>query len=286
MNTGLHVILTVDWEGLSLRSENLSRIQRFKETWGFPIVHYMNPAYFTHPELKNKENSSSALNLIKRDDETGLHLHGPRHFIVAAGVAFKAQPSFAVAGDSYTGADMGQEVMLHAYSQSEFAQILAFSFSLFRHKGFKLPESFRAGGWMLDQDKLAVLAEFGIKFDSSAAPADTLDGSCWQGESLQRYLSILWGDIHKNSQPYWCSEKKILEVPNNLGAIDYWQAGEAKLKAEQSLALAQNKKHLVVVTAHQETALQYFDILDEFLQRLTAEGRSEVRFITHAALVS
>ena len=285
MEPGLNVILTVDWEGLSLEIENLQRIQCFKERWGVPLVHYMNPAYFTQSSLKEKSISLVIQNLIKKDDELGLHLHGPRHFIEATGVPFRAQPSFAVGGDSYNGAYRGQEVMLHTYSKDEFAQILDFSLDLMKSSGFTDPKSFRAGGWMMDEEKIETLFEFGIQVDSSAAPAQSLDGSCWQGESLQRYLSILWGDIQETSQPYWCADSKVLEVPNNLGAIDYWRSEKIADKASQCLSLAREKNHVVVVTAHQESANKYFSYLDNFMEELAKEKSIPVNFVTHKELL-
>lgn len=284
MEAGLDIILTVDWEGVSLESENLKRIQSFKQRWSVPIVHYMNPAYFTDPGLSQKFHSSIIKKLIMDDDELGLHIHTPRHFVEAAGVSFRSQPSFSTAGDSHLGAQCGQEVMLHAYSKTDFAKFLSYSYSVFENYGFPAPRSFRAGGWMLDEEKIAVLAEFKILIDSSAAPAEVLDGSCWQGESLQRYLSILWGNINKNSQPYW-HPRGVLEVPNNLGAIDYWKTTDVTPLVSKNVKLAESKRNILVVTAHQESAAQHFSLLDQFMEQLKQEKKVSVRFINQQELL-
>ncbi len=275
------MVLSVDWEGLSLFERDLQTLVQFKERWVAPLVHYMNPAYFTQKNLAGKADPETVLSVIKDEDEWGLHLHAPRHFVEAAGLNLRLSPSFSNLGDSNDGEVQGQEVMLLAYSPEEFEQMLEFSKRKFTELGFPLPQSFRAGGWMLDPDFFPILKQQGFKVDSSAAPATSLEGSCWQGESLQRYMQILWGEISQSSRP-----QEVLpdfyEVPNNLGAIDYWK--DPEVLVNQVIEGIKNEQSCAVITIHQETASEHLGQLDFFLKNLQSKG-VELEFHTNQSLL-
>lgn len=282
----LDIIISVDWEGTSLEEKNLASLRDFKKRYHVPFLHYMNPAYFTHPALKNRDISSQLNRCIFEDDEMGLHLHGPRHLIEQCGVKFRSQPSFTVQGDAHEGAMRGQEVMLHTYNQSEFSQLLFFSTHLFKKQGWSDLKSFRAGGWMISPEQVRCLSDFGFKFDSSAVSPQSLVGTSWEGESLHRYSEILWGHISHASLPYWVGHSEILEVPNNLGAIDYWSSQHLHYNCQESASLAKNKGyHLVVVTAHQETFHQYCSRLEKFINELISDKNLEVNFTLNKQLI-
>ena len=276
MSKSLNIVLSVDWEGLSLEKRDLQALANFKKRWVNPFVHYMNPAYLTDNKLKKYAVQQAVASVVDGGDEWGLHLHAPKHFVQASGVQPRTAPSFSALGDSYSGEGHGQEVMLLAYSSEEFEKMLVYSKQLFAEQGWPQPKSFRAGGWMLDPEFFESLKKHEFVFDSSATPASSVEGSCWQGESLHRYLSLLWGDFNKGSQPQQVLPD-FYEVPNNFGAIDYWQGLEVLL--QQSLQLS-DQQGLAVITIHQETAAEYLPRLEEFLQHLQLLGL-QLRFTTN-----
>lgn len=271
MGAQLNIILSVDWEGLSVDPKNIQGIRGFKAKYSVPLVHYMNPAYFTHPGLEQGHPDIQIANCLFADDELGLHLHGVKHFVRQSGVLFRSQPSFSRAGDQNGGELCGQEVMLHGYTPLEFKKLLQFACETLKQKGFVRPCSFRAGGWMISPEQIKVLEECGFVVDSSAVPSFCLENSSWKNESLHRYVNLLWDGIHTNSQPYWfSSQKKILEIPNNLGAIDYWSDDLIKKYCEQLIRLSDDgESSVVVVTAHQETFVDYIYRFEKLISDLT-----------------
>ncbi len=280
MLSGLGIQITIDWEGLSLQSQSLERLQSFRQRWQVPITHFMNPAYFTHPLLQGRAKEIRFRDVIVPGDQWGLHLHGTKHFVDAAGVSFQSSPSFSGRGDGNPGFDRGHEVMLHTYDDRGLHRLLAFALRIFREQGFPRPLAFRAGGWMMNPQQFSVLEALGFQIDSSAAPAGSLDGSCWERDQLQRLLSILWPQVTEFSQPYTTEGSSVLEVPNNLGAIDYWTDEGVLLHAKRALAVAHTQPHLIVITGHQETAIEHLDKLDRFLELVLSQTDVAVEFLT------
>ena len=280
----LDVLISVDWEGTDLNQENLRRIKKFKKDWKVPLTHYLNAAYYSNPRTCALNVTEKINSILEEEDELGLHLHAPKHLVAQAGVAFKSAPCFSAAGDYNAGEEQGQEVMLHTYTQKEVNRLIKHSKSVLTKKGFQKIESFRAGGWMSNEGVFESLVENGFKVESSATDASLLDGSSWEGDNLQRYISIIWGDINQDSKPYklQTSQGELLEIPNNLGAIDYWKDSWVENLVNRCVENAsQNERHLAVVNTHQETADEHWHKLEAFLEALIARKDCEVSFVTN-----
>lgn len=287
---GVQVILSMDWEGTSLESRNLDAIKNFKEKWDAPFVHYYNPAYYTNPSLKGVSINKSVKSILCSNDEIGLHIHTPQHFVKAAKIAPRLGPCFSQYGDYHSGEFNGQEVMLLAYAKPEIKQLLSFSQELLGKNGFKNISSFRAGGWMSDEKVWEALIETGFSIESSGTNYHYLNGSSWEGDNLQRYISLIWGDMGIRTKPYFLEtfSGSIYEVPNNLGAIDYWRTQYINEHLEQIVSEhEQDDDLLLVINSHQETFEDNDEKLDTFLEGLSdAFGPENIEFTTNREVLS
>ena len=287
---GIQVILSMDWEGTALHSQNLEAIRDFKKSWGAPIVHYYNPAYYTNPMLKKVRINKEVKSVLESNDELGLHIHTPSHFVKAANILPRVGPCFSQYGDYNLGEFSGQEVMLLAYSKPEIKHLLNYSLEVLSKNGFKELNSFRAGGWMSDEKVWEALIETGFSIESSATNYHYLNGSSWEGDNLQRYISLIWGNMGINTKPYFLQtfSGSIYEVPNNLGAIDYWREQYIEDHLEQiSCEYKKDNDLLLVINSHQETFKDHKGKLETFLDGLEdAFGPNNIEFTTNSDVFS
>lgn len=280
----IDLLISVDWEGTDLEGKNLSRIKEFKKKWGAPLTHYLNPSYFTNPKLKKIDSSKKMKSVLFDEDEIGLHLHTPKHLLKAVGIVPRNGPYFSRYGDYNDGDEHGQEMMLHGYSSEELESLISFSKNIYQEKGFRHFSSFRAGGWMSSEHVFEALFNQEIFVESSATVASLLNQSSWEGDNLQRYIRLLWEHINEDSVPYRIPTAKgsIVEIPNNLGAIDYWKDDWIEGLAERCVQNAFKKgRHLAVINSHQETALGHWDKMDCFIDLLKKDPDVKLNFITN-----
>lgn len=283
----IYVCITVDWEGMDLEEKNLQCLADFKRDFQLPLLHYLNPTYFLDSPQKANAKASFIRSLIDEKDELGLHIHPQKILVEAAGTPFQSAPNFSRDRASNYGPLAGQEVMLHTYSEKDLYQLIRFSLDILQRYGFQDIHSFRAGGWMAEQNVFEALAQLNFKYESSATSAKFLNGTSWQGENLQRYIELLWPEISDSSGPYQVSTHNgpLWEVPNNLGAIDYWEENYNDEKMQRILKNAQVKdNHLVVINSHQETAYENWPKLTNFLKQLSlgaSQYSQNLKFVTH-----
>lgn len=281
------LIISMDWEGCDLLDGNLESIRSFKKKWSCPFTHYLNAGYYTNPNTMQDEVTNKIVQTLGEDDETGLHLHAPKHFVESAGVALKRGPTFSKHGDYNSGQEFGQEVMLHGYSKEELDRLIAYSKAILETKGLGPLKSFRAGGWMCDEKLLQSLADNSFEIESSATVANLLEGSSWEDDNLQRYIALLWDGISTESQPYFIKsrDKHLLEIPNNLGAIDYWQPEWIKILADRCVEHAVNKdEYVAVINSHQETFQQHMEKLDRFIEQVSKAPEVSLEFTKNASI--
>lgn len=279
----IKLVISMDWEGCDLHDSNLNAIAAFKRKYRCPFTHYLNAGYYTNPNTRNENVTEKIRNILGQDDEAGLHLHAPKHLVEAAGVGLKTAPTFSKHGDFNRGFEFGQEVMLHGYSKSELDALIGLSKSLLEDKGFAPIKSFRAGGWMCDEKIFDSLADYDFEVESSATVADFLEGSSWENDNLQRYISLIWDGITPNSAPYFVKrpKKELLEIPNNLGAIDYWKEQWLPSLADICRRNARETGAFVaVVNSHQETFKEHGPKLEALLDLFLSEG-DDFEFVTN-----
>lgn len=287
----IKVIVSMDWEGTGLKEKNLLAIEDFKARWNIPIVHFYNPAYYTHPDISESEIHDFVGRAFFKEDEIGLHLHTPQHLLNRAGVKLRPSPCFSRLGDFNPMPFKGQEVMLLAYSKDEVKTLIQYSLGLLKSHGFHSIQSFRAGGWMADERVWESLCETGLSIESSAANTTFLKGSSWEGDNLERYSELLWEKKGASLYPFPLQtfSGSLLEIPNNLGAIDYWNEENiyqtfnelisSHLSREGNVAVSEEV--VLVINSHQETAAENMPKLYEFLKYLHGVYGDKVEFITN-----
>lgn len=281
------LIISMDWEGCDLLERNLNAIKNFKKKYNCPLAHYLNAGYYTNPKTKGGRVTSAIKGALGSDDEQAMHLHAPRHFVQAAGVGVRAAPTFSKLGDYNSGHEFGQEVMLHGYDKAELDRLISYSKSVLEERGFSRIKAFRAGGWMCDEKMFDSLSENDFEVESSATVAGFLEGSSWENDNLQRYISLIWEGITPESSPYMVkgSKKDLLEIPNNLGAIDYWQPSWMAGLSERCLANSEQSDYLAVVNSHQETFADHAAKLENLIDDLIRKG-ANLEFITNREVLN
>ena len=266
----LTVLLTMDWEGTDLYGENLECLKDFQQSYGLPLLHFLNPAYYTAGQEKPRSITEKIRAVVGEADSLGLHLHAAKHLVEAAGIDFRDGPTFSRRGKC-VGRDEGIDVMLHSYLYADLERLIGFSKDLLQEQGFANLKGFRAGGWMADSTVCECLKLHGFEFDSSATAASLLNGSFWEADNLQRYIDILWSEISLYSQAYsvQTSFGSIQEVPNNFGAIDYWGLEGVDFFASTALNGSKGRgEFYAVVNAHQETAAKHWPKLENFVDQI------------------
>lgn len=279
MKKNLDIVISVDWEGLSLDDYNIQKILKFKHRWGIPLTHFVSPGYWTFSATQKAAQYLEANHSVFKGDEIGLHLHAPAHFIKEVGISLRTSPAFSHSGDENDRELTGQEVMLFAYDEPEFLAIVQKGLEILQAQGFTDLHSFRAGGWMLGPHHHQVLQDLGFYWDSSAVPHSALKGTIWERENLYRYARVLWQGVSANTQPYSLLSH-LTEVPNHLGAIDYWKADQVQSHLEQVLSQSlEDSSRLLVLTCHQETFAENEQKMNDFMYSLYRQRDYQLRFI-------
>ena len=166
--------------------------------------------------------------------------------------------------------DMGHEVLLEAYEVSELRAIVRKSKELLARAGFKVGESFRAGGWLAGPRVHEAIRSEGFTVDSSATD------SRWHDE-LARYrlhslIAEYWPAVSETTQPYAIDTPAgaLLEMPDTGALADYVTASEMEAHLARAAArVGDPPAHTVYahIGFHQETAAKYVDrIIDAITQ--------------------
>lgn len=273
------VAISVDWEGRELSEANLAAVERFRARFPeVPLTHFLNAAYFTKPGVEDREVARRIKRALRPQDELGLHLHGWRSLIEAAGVDFQRAPSFWGVGKPLkpAGGDEGHEVEIAAYSAEELERILTFSKKTLRARGgLEIGGSFRAGGWVAPPHVMEAIAAAGFGVDTSAVPPkwhEELSGLALRGRIQQ-----LWGSVHPTTQPYRVRTPKgdLIEMPDTCALADYVTAEEMTRHVREALTrqrLRPERDVYVHLGFHLETAARFLPRLSQALSALRADA--------------
>ena len=261
-NGKIELLVSVDWEGRTLSSPGLKAMKELRAE--FPelsLLQFLNAAYFTKPGAEAQSLVRKISQVIRPQDELGLHIHGWKSLFEASGVRFRSSPTFWGSPVSCDGEDCGHDVPISHYPTEDLRKVIRFSTQKLESLGFGHPKSFRAGGWLASQNVLDALALEGFKVDSSSVPPRFLAGEIGSS-NLFGWVQKLWSEITPTSQPSWVktSSQPLLEVPDNGALADYMTSQE--MVEVFMLALDKWKKNpsqniLVQIGFHQETAGQY-----------------------------
>ncbi len=261
----VYLLLSVDWEGDTLREKNLEAMRDFNKKFPqYPVIHFLNPAYYTKKEfnLSKTQITEKIQSVIRPQDELGLHIHAWENLVKSARVNYRNKPSFWGGSSKEQGGERGSDIPLTAYSKSEASRIISHSLKLLEKNGFSNLQSFRAGGWMSNLETQKALLENGINIDSSPVPP-SLISELYPETELVKTLQKLWGEVKMSTLP-WASKIKgntMYYFPDNFALADY--VDEALFFRQfldlERQALNSSESHLYIHYGwHQESAVEYF----------------------------
>jgi hypothetical protein len=264
----LHVAVSVDWEGAYLRPESLDALETFrKENPGVPLTHMLNAAYYTKSGADPAEATREIRLAVAKGDEIGLHIHGWRSLLTAAGVKPRDGPSFLSARGPLIEilGDDGFDLDLSALSVAELRAVMKKSRQLLEAEKLPLGPSFRAAGWIATPNVLEAARAEGFTIDTSATWPAWLDEK--EVVLLRRRLGQVWSRVDEKTQPFWIETGagRILEMPDTGAMADYLSVLEIQQHVERAAATLKStpgRPVFVHLGLHAETA-------DEFAPRLS-----------------
>jgi hypothetical protein len=238
MSEKIILTLTVDWEGASLKQENLDAMKVFQKKFpDYPVTHFICPSYYTRGEdpVPITEKIQSVL---KPGDEIGLHIHcwytlmdlfAKRHITTPTWLPGN-DPGDGVPYDGGTKMDYGHDVPLGLYTVEEITATLAGGRQLLATNGLigstaDCP-SFRCGGWMACDKVFTALVNAGFKNDASGAPANFNLGvyqwiqTNWGVDyPLFDWLYQMWGTNYVSSPAFLVNSKSRAAYPRGVLGI-------------------------------------------------------------------
>lgn len=268
----VYLMLSVDWEGDTLRESNLKAMADFNKKFSdYPVIHFLNAAYYTKKWDRSHSEITEQINrALKPNDEIGIHIHAWEEFVRASGVDYKNGPSFWNSPFSVgRNGEYGDDVPLNTYSKNEIRKMLSFSLDTLEAQGFKNIESFRGGGWMSGPKVFEALKELGLKIDSSAVPASLVE-NLYPDTHLAKINRRQWKGIQNTTSPY-LQTPDIVQFPNNAGLADYLDEQEffeVYLKNVQEALEAGKDEVYIHFGWHQESAVEYFERTPEGKMKL------------------
>ena len=279
-----YIVMTSDWEGRELTQENLSHVKAFRKTFAdMPILHFLNPAYFTKPDASPSEIIKKTESLMKKGDERGLHIHAWKSLVEDSGVKFRRKPDLGGWSLYNCDYDCGHVISLEAYTERELTQIVQNSIEILLKNSVykKRPISFRAGAWMAGPKVRRVLFQEGFKVDSSATPVDYIASSWGKKGLLYKSISKYWPGTTKTTAPYVLLQNetsKLWEFPDNGSLADYTdtRAFMEAFKLNLTKYLEDPTQDIYFVTGfHIESAARYLPSLSHSLKKAIEFGRSK-----------
>lgn len=266
----LTLYMTVDWEGWSLDAENLQAMRDFRVRHPhIPMLHLLNPAYWQRPGADAAAIAEQMRSTFLPQDGQGLHLHGWRTLVEACGVAYRSQPAFGAGDAVCTEQDCGYDVSLElAYGEAELTRLLACSSERLVQQGFDRPVHFRAGGWQLGPRLASALQANGFVWDSSRIDYNLLLGRWAPDSALVGMLKTLHPQASPLDQPRELLPG-LMQYPNNAALADYTSANDLLQLFQR---LVEQRKTVMVLGFHQETAEHYLPRLEEVIWLIEQEA--------------
>ena len=293
---GIRVVVTVDWEGRDLGSANLAAMEAFRTQFPrVPLVQFLNAAYYTKPGASAASVTRAIRRAVRAGDELGLHIHGWKRLFEAAGVVFRAEPTFwgSPLDASECPSDCGHEVAISSYTRAELRKVVDYSVATLQRNGLGHATSFRAGGWMAGTTVRGALLDAGFTVDHSAVPSGPLSGEL-RGLPLLDWVRTLWPGTTATTQPYSISAGggSLVEVPDNGALADYVTTAEMVAVFDRAVAAyKQDRSHAQVVSIgfHQETAADYAPRVQRALLTIASHARTArvaVHYVTSAGAIA
>ncbi|MBP9706675.1 MAG: hypothetical protein KBD78_03465 [Oligoflexales bacterium] len=243
------VYLSLVWEGSHLKLENLESIKQFRADFpDMPIIHFIDPAYFTHSgsdEIKIQLLINSAL---KKEDRICLHNHSWNGLLQHSGVTPRYKTSYwgqKINTKLCESTACGHEVPITDYSKSELYKILQSSQQLFQ-KHFKLTSNcYMAGAWLMSKDLLDVLIAHNFKYDFSYTNLRLLQNRL-KAFPLYQMIKTSWIKYELANTPRIIHRPLgwIFEIGVNAASLDYHSNDGLKSLFDLHLAASKAGKNL------------------------------------------
>lgn len=269
----IQVYVTVDWEGASLEQENIETMQAFRKRFPhIPMLQLLNPVYF----LRDTEHTAQTASVIRStflpQDTQGLHVHAWKSLVEYCGVPYQHSRSYADADEACTEGDCGYTVSLeYAYSEADLTKLIACSSNLLVTNGFTKPKHFRAGGWQLGSKLTAALQANDFTWDSSRIDANLLTTRWHEQRGMVSMLRQLHPTSTTLEQPFALSNS-LTEYPNNAALADYTSTKQIVAMFKTLLA---ERKPVMVLGFHQETATDYLHRLEQAIPQMEALAKEQ-----------
>ena len=265
------VYVTVDWEGWSLEPENIEAMQAFRLRHPeIPMLQLLNPAYWVRPGTDVMGVTRQVHATLLPEDAHGLHLHAWRSLVEACGVPYQHGPLITDGPEPCPHGECGYTVSLeYAYTESQLTQLVGCSADLLVRQGFDRPRMFRAGAWQFGPKLAAALRANGFKVDSSRTDARFLTQKWGDASPIVRMVGALHPGSSVLDQPYELLPG-LMELPNNGSLADYTTTVQIM---EAFRTLLEEKKRVMVLGFHQETAFDFLDHLEAAIPQMEAATR-------------
>lgn len=232
-----YVVMTTDWDFADPSQPALVAQDAIRfEHPDLKITHFVGPYTFTDPAVTPTRRQALVDWLLAQangyGDEIGLHIHPYCSFVEYAGLACVTDESTVYVSDP-----SGYTVLVAAYDEAEFGQLLVAADDLFGAAGLPLPRTFRAGGWTASVATLRALDAHGYVADTSALNWARMEEWMDQGTGvLYDWNMAAWSTIGDTSQPYRPNVDdaqsaapptlQLLQVPDNGIMVDYVDGAE------------------------------------------------------------
>ncbi|MDX1916050.1 MAG: hypothetical protein SFU55_10735 [Methylophilus sp.] len=264
----IQIYTTVDWEGISLEQVNIEAIQDFRKKFPhIPMLQLLNPVYFLRGHTDSTELNNTIKSTFLPNDTQGLHVHAWKSLVEYCGIPYQHNYSFADSNENCNIGDCGYTVSLeNAYSNADLSKLIACSSDVLVKNGFSKPRHFRAGGWQLGAKLSAALETNGFTWDSSHIDANILTTRWHEESGMIKMLRQLHPTSTPLDQPFAITTQ-LTEYPNNAGLADYTTS---KQLVTMFKALIEQRKSVMVLGFHQETAVDYLHRLATAIPQIEA----------------
>lgn len=280
----IQLLISVDWEGGTIRDQNIEVMEKMRLDFpDIPLTHFLNAVYYTRPENKKEEVTAAIKRTIRDGDELGLHIHGWQSLFEAAGVTYRAEPTYLDLNTEKLG-DFGYTVDIGAYEIEELQKVIAFSVKTLEDEGLGRAVSFRSGAWLGRNSVLIALAREGFLRDSSSVATVHFDDEFFTDSVWYEWLNDLWPNIEPDSQPFMKTlqdEKEartILEIPDNGALADYVRANQMVQVYERCLAYKRmhpNEHVTMNFGFHDVNAFRYLERVTEGIRLIRERAKQD-----------
>lgn len=268
--------LSIIWEGLDLKTENLETLKRMRVDFpNMPIIHFIDPAYFTHPESDENKIQSAINSALMKEDRVCLHNHSWNGLLKQSGVT----PRY---NSSYWGQKInpklcekracGHEVPITDYTKSELYKILAYSQTLMQ-KHFNLTTNcYMAGAWLMSKDLLDVLIALNFKYDFSYTNLELLQKRL-KPFPLYQMIKSGWIDYEEANTPRFIHRPLgwIFEFGVIAASLDYHSNDGLKALFDAHIEATKTGKNLFPFhfSLYQESFRSQYPRLKEVLHYIS-----------------